>query len=120
VRTRRLAASSSQRQKSRASTRVARFHGTRIAHKNRNHRSRSIPYERTVAAARPVACKSAKNADTASTGVPAGSTSRNGNHGSSVPSSAPANGTANTARSLDRCSSLSTRRGVAPSEAIAR
>ena len=73
-----LPATCIHRQKSRASTRVARSHATPIAHKNRNQRSRSIPYERTVAAARPAACRSPKNSDTASTSAPAGSVSRNG------------------------------------------
>ena len=48
-------ASCSHRQKSRASNRVARSQATPDAHKNRNQRSRSIPYERTVCSARPAA-----------------------------------------------------------------
>ncbi len=84
---------------SRASTRVARSHRTSTAHKNRNHRNRSIPYERSVDSALPAAWRSRKYADTASTGSPAESANRNGNHRSPVASSRPANGTGNTARS---------------------
>jgi hypothetical protein len=100
-----LPATNIHRQKSRASARVVRFHGTSIAHKNRNQRSRSIPYERSVASDRPAACKSRKNADTDSTGTPAESSSRNDNHGSPVCSSEPVNGTASVARSRSASSS---------------
>ena len=48
-------ASCSHRQKSRASDRPARSQATPDAHKNRNQRSRSKPYERTVSSARPTA-----------------------------------------------------------------
>jgi hypothetical protein len=48
-----LSAIWTQRVKSRASTRVTWFQGTSIAHRNRNRRSRSIPYDRCVAAERP-------------------------------------------------------------------
>ena len=41
------------RLKSRASVRVAWFHGTPITQQNRNHRSRSFAYEYCVAAGRP-------------------------------------------------------------------
>jgi hypothetical protein len=42
---------------SRASLRTAWFHGTPIARKNRNQRSKSMPYERIVSSDRPAACK---------------------------------------------------------------
>ncbi len=43
-----------------ASARVAWSQGTPIAQQNRNQRSRSIAYERCVAAGRPAACRSCK------------------------------------------------------------
>ncbi|MET8509203.1 hypothetical protein ABZV60_31920 [Streptomyces sp. NPDC004787] len=45
-----LSASWNQREKSRVSALVAWFHGTSTAHKNRYHRSRSMPYERIIVA----------------------------------------------------------------------
>lgn len=47
--------------KCRASIRAARSHDTPTACRNRHHRSRSMPYERTVAAAFPAASSSWKN-----------------------------------------------------------
>jgi hypothetical protein len=94
-----LPATSSHRQKSRTSARVARSHDTPSAHKNRNQRNRSSPYERAVAADRPAACRSRRNASTASTGTPSGSTSTNGAHGSPEVTSRPTAGTTTEARS---------------------
>jgi hypothetical protein len=70
-----------------------------MLHKNRNHRSRSIPYERCVAADRPAACSSAKNADTASTLCPSGPKSRQGAQRSPVAANEPAWETTKAARS---------------------
>jgi hypothetical protein len=52
-----LPASCSHRQKSRPTDRVASSQATPAAHKNRNQRNRSMPYERTVSSARPAACR---------------------------------------------------------------
>jgi hypothetical protein len=41
-----------------------------MAHPNRNHRNRSIAYDRCVAAERPEACNSLRNAVTETTGSP--------------------------------------------------
>src|SRR5215207_1439437 len=67
-----------QRQKSRASTWVTWSQPTPSAHKNRNQRNRSIPYERCVVAGRPHAANSAKNAAAGATTPPPASTSRYG------------------------------------------
>jgi hypothetical protein len=53
-------ANCSHRQKSRPSDRVARSQATPAAHRNRNQRSKSMPYERTVSSARPAACRCPK------------------------------------------------------------
>src|SRR5260370_34092028 len=53
-------------------------------------RRRSWPYERSVASDRPAACRSPKNADTASTPAPARSTRRYRSHRTPVSSSATA------------------------------
>ena len=60
-----------------------------MAHPNRNHRSRSIAYDRCVAAERPEACSSCRNAVTATTGSPSLSISRTGSHRSPPASTAP-------------------------------
>jgi len=67
-----------QREKSRASIRVACRQEISTAHRNRNQRSNAIPYERCVVADRPAACNSPKYAATAATGSPAESSSRYG------------------------------------------
>jgi len=66
------------RMKSLASARDARSHPTSTAHRNRNHLSRSIPYERTVTGDGSHACRSAKYSATAATTCPVGSTSSQG------------------------------------------
>ena len=70
------------------------------AQMNRNQRSRSIPYDRTVASDRPAASRSRKNAVTGSTVAPSGPVSRNGSYRSPVAISSPAAGTTSEARSL--------------------
>jgi len=50
----------------------------------RHHRNRSIPYERSVAADRPIAWSSRRNTDTGSTTCPATSTSRYGSRSTPV------------------------------------
>jgi hypothetical protein len=60
-----------QRQKSRASTRVAPSHGTATAAKKRNHRNNAIPYDRCVVAGNPRACRSRQYAATGPTTRPA-------------------------------------------------
>ena len=61
--------------KSRASARVAWSHGTPTAQTNRNQRNSAIPYDRSVVAGRPHACRSVKNTAAGLTTPPDGSTS---------------------------------------------
>ena len=58
-----------------------------------------MPYERSVAADRPAACRSPNHSETAVTAVPSGPTSRYGSHSLPVSSSDPAAGTTSPARS---------------------
>ena len=69
-------------------------------HKNRNHRSNAIAYERCVAADRPAACNSPRYAVTAETGSPDGPTNRYGSHTSPVSTTAPTRTTTSESRSL--------------------
>ena len=62
--------------KSLASTRVAWSQPTPTARKNRNQRSRSIPYERCVVAGRPHARRSLRYAATGAITTPSASSSR--------------------------------------------
>jgi len=94
------------RQKSRASTRVASSQATPTAHPNRNHCSRSIPYDRCVVPGLPQADNSAKNAATAPTITPLASTTRNGANKSPVASSDPHCGTTNRDNSRGATPSL--------------
>ncbi len=68
-------------------------------HRNRNQRSRSIPYERTVASLHPAASRSPKNDATAPTGWSAGPSNRYGSHFDPVAASDPTARTSNTDRS---------------------
>jgi hypothetical protein len=93
-----------QREKSRASIRVASRHAISTAQRNRNQRSNAIPYERCVVTDRPAACSSPKYAATAATGSPEESNSRYGSHGSPVAARDASRETTNDPRSRDRSS----------------
>jgi hypothetical protein len=95
-----------QQLKSRASIRLARFHATSTAARNRHHRNKSIPYERTVAVDRPDADNSRTNTLTGSTTAPAASSSRYGSPAApAVSTNLPTLGTAIPAKSRPALSS---------------
>jgi len=73
-----------------------------------------MPYERTVASLRPAASRSLKNAATAPTGRPSGSSSRYGSHFEPVAARDPTTGTSNTDRSRASSKSSNTAPTVGP------
>ena len=73
-----------------------------------------VPYERTVASLCPAASRSLKNAATAPTGRPCGSSSRYGSHFEPVTASDPTAGTPNIDRSRTSSKSSNTAPTVGP------